>query len=48
MLGTRAGDDAERLYRSLGYTRVGIIPRFARDAAGRLDDTAILYKELST
>jgi ribosomal protein S18 acetylase RimI-like enzyme len=46
VLDTRAGDVSNRLYRSLGYVEAGRIPRFARSAGGRLDDTVIYYKEL--
>jgi ribosomal protein S18 acetylase RimI-like enzyme len=45
-LDTRAGDAAEPLYRALGYQLAGVIPRYARNGAGDLDDTAIYYKEL--
>ena len=45
-LDTRAGDPSERLYASLGYTRVGEIPQFARSATGALDATAFYYKLL--
>lgn len=46
VLDTRAGDAAEQLYVSLGYTRAGVIPRYARSAAGSLDDTVYYYREL--
>lgn len=46
VLDTRAGDPSERLYASLGYQRVGEIPRYARSASGRLDSTAFFYKLL--
>jgi len=46
VLDTRRGDAAERLYAHLGYTRVGVIPRYARSAAGTLDDTVYFYREL--
>ncbi len=47
-LDTRRGDAAEPLYRSLGYQAAGIIPRYARARdADRLDDTVILFKELT-
>lgn len=45
-LDTRRGDPASDLYHSLGYQHVGIIPRYARNAAGNLDDTVFFYKEL--
>ena len=46
VLDTRRGDAAEALYRSLGYVRAGIIPRYARSASGVLEDTVYLYREL--
>lgn len=46
VLDTRAADAAEQLYVSLGYTRVGVIPRYARSASGSLDDTVYFYREL--
>jgi ribosomal protein S18 acetylase RimI-like enzyme len=47
-LDTRTGDKAEPLYASLGYSTVGVIPGFCRDAidAARLDSTTIMYKRL--
>ena len=42
-----ATDDAEALYRSLGYQRTGVIPGYALDAAGECFlDTIIMYKML--
>jgi ribosomal protein S18 acetylase RimI-like enzyme len=47
VLDTRTGDKAEPLYTSLGYTTVGVIPGYCRDANnGRLDSTTIMYKAL--
>ena len=46
-LDTRTGDAAEPLYRSMGYTLVGVIPQYACDPESRnLEPTSILYKEL--
>lgn len=46
-LDTRRGDGAEQLYQNLGWTRVGVIPRYAVDPDGRTPhDTVIFYKEL--
>lgn len=45
-LDTKRGDAAEQLYRSLGWTCVGTIPRFALDPDGTPHDTVIFYKEL--
>lgn len=46
VLDTRAGDDAERLYRRLGYIEAGGIPAYARSASGALDATIFFYKLL--
>jgi GNAT superfamily N-acetyltransferase len=47
-LDTVSGSNAERLYTSLGYITVGIIPRFARGAlTPELEGTTIMYKELT-
>lgn len=46
-LDTVTGNSAEPLYLSMGYTRVGMIPRYARAAASPdLESTNIMYKEL--
>lgn len=46
-LDTWTGSHAEQLYRSLGYTTVGVIPRFARGSTTPvLEPTTIMYKEL--
>ena len=42
-----ASDAAERLYLSLGYIRVGVIPRFSvRPDSPELEGTTVMYKEL--
>ena len=42
-----ANDAAERLYASLGYVRVGVIPRFAiRADSSELEGTMVMYKEI--
>ncbi|GHO45640.1 GNAT family N-acetyltransferase [Ktedonospora formicarum] len=46
VLDTRQSDNAERLYRRLGYQEAGIIPAYARNAEGRLDSTVFFYKIL--
>jgi GNAT superfamily N-acetyltransferase len=43
---TVAGSPAESFYRSLGFTCIGCIPGYAYSPAGKLDDTAIFYKQL--
>jgi len=48
VLDTRAGDPSERLYASMGWQRVGEIPRFAQSAGGALHATAFYYKLLLT
>jgi GNAT superfamily N-acetyltransferase len=46
-LDTWTGQAGERLYRSLGYTVVGTIPRFARGSTtAALEATTIMFKEL--
>lgn len=46
-LDTWTGSVAERLYRSLGYTVVGVIPRYARGSlTPALEPATIMYKEL--
>ena len=47
VLDTEQGSDAERLYRRVGYTEAGVIPRFAATTAGPLTATVIFYKELA-
>jgi ribosomal protein S18 acetylase RimI-like enzyme len=46
VLDTRQGDPSESLYRQLGWTFVGAVPRYARSADGSLHATAIYYKLL--
>ena len=46
VLDTRAGDPSERLYQSLGWVRVGEIPRYARSADGTLHTTALYFELL--
>ena len=46
-LDTWTGSSAETLYRSLGYTTVGVIPRYARGSlTPDLEPATIMYKEL--
>jgi ribosomal protein S18 acetylase RimI-like enzyme len=40
------GDDAERLYERLGWTKVGVIPGFALYPDGRVCDTTYFWKGL--
>ena len=46
VLDTRQGDNAEPLYRTMGYCEAGVIPGYARSAAGTFDSTVIFYKAL--
>jgi GNAT superfamily N-acetyltransferase len=47
-LDTWTGSSAERLYTSLGYVTVGVIPRFARGSlTPELEPATIMYKELN-
>jgi ribosomal protein S18 acetylase RimI-like enzyme len=45
-LDSGATGNALGLYDRAGYTRVGIIPRFAANPDGPLIDTVVFYKEL--
>jgi ribosomal protein S18 acetylase RimI-like enzyme len=47
-LDTVPNSPAEKLYRSLGYVGIGIIPGYALLTDGRLSDTMIFYKKLLT
>ena len=44
VLDTVTGDDAERLYTRLGWTRVGVIPGYALYPDGRPCDTTVFWK----
>lgn len=46
VLDTVTGDDAERLYARLGWTRVGFIPGYALYPDGRPCDTTVFWKAL--
>ena len=47
-LDTWTGSHAEQLYQSLGYTTVGVIPRYARAPdSERLDGTVVMFKEIA-
>ncbi|MBM3812589.1 MAG: hypothetical protein FJW20_13260 [Acidimicrobiia bacterium] len=43
---TRQGGAAERLCESLGFTRLGVIPAYARSTAGSLEATTFFYHQL--
>ena len=46
VLDTRQGDLAEGLYRRLGWTEAGVIPRYALNGDGGVDPTVVFYKLL--
>lgn len=46
VLDTVTGDNAERLYTRLGWTRVGVIPNYALFPDGRWCDTTIFWKQV--
>jgi predicted N-acetyltransferase YhbS len=46
VLDTCRGSDAERLYASTGWIRVGVVPGFALNPDGSLCDTVFFYKRL--
>jgi acetyltransferase len=46
VLDTREGDPSEALYARGGWTRAGVVPRYARSADGGLDGSAFYYKLL--
>jgi GNAT superfamily N-acetyltransferase len=48
VLDTATGENAEKLYLRLGWTRVGIIPKYALFPNGTWCDTTIFWKQLST
>lgn len=43
VLDTRKGDPAEQLYLKLGYTCVGVIPRYTRTSEGEFRDGVFFY-----
>lgn len=47
VLDTSTTGNAISLYVRCGYTRAGVIPRYARDPDGPFIDTGIYYKELT-
>jgi len=48
VLDSKRGDAGERLYRRLGWTVAGTIPRYALDTDGTTPhDTVVFYKELT-
>jgi GNAT superfamily N-acetyltransferase len=47
LLDTVTGSPAERLYETAGWTRYGIVPAYAADPAGTLEDCSFFYKPLA-
>lgn len=47
VLDSSASGNALGLYARCGYTRVGVIPQYARDPDGPLIDTVVYYKRLA-
>ena len=47
VLDTVTGGDAEMLYMRLGWTKSGIIPKYALFPDGRFCDTTVFWKELA-
>lgn len=45
-LDTKRGEPAERLYRRLGWTELGTIPRYATNPDGTLHDAVFFWKEI--
>ena len=46
VLDTVTGDPAERLYETLGWTKVGVIPNYALYPDGRPCDTTVFWKAI--
>jgi GNAT superfamily N-acetyltransferase len=46
VLDTATGEDAERLYLRLGWTRLGVIPNYAMFPDGRWGGTTFFWKQL--
>ncbi|MER7274369.1 GNAT family N-acetyltransferase [Dactylosporangium sp. NPDC000244] len=46
LLDTATGSPAERLYASAGWTRYGVVPGYATDPAGTLEDCSFFFKRL--
>ncbi|MFB7269986.1 GNAT family N-acetyltransferase [Streptomyces sp. NPDC056244] len=48
LLDTETGSPAETLYRSSGWTEIGVVPGHAADPGGTLRPTTFFYKHLGT
>ena len=47
VLDTATGDDADKLYIRLGWTRLGVIPWYAMYPDGTWGDTTFFWKRLA-
>lgn len=47
LLDTQTGSHADRVYRHVGWKRVGEVPGHAADPDGKLQATTIFFKQLS-
>ncbi|WP_344406556.1 GNAT family N-acetyltransferase [Dactylosporangium fulvum] len=47
LLDTATGSAAEHLYHAAGWTRYGIVPSYATDPGGTLEDCSFFYKRLA-
>jgi acetyltransferase len=45
-LTTHADTDADRFYEAIGYTRLGVMPRYSRRPDGKLASGVFFYREL--
>ncbi|ESK38743.1 hypothetical protein P256_01562 [Acinetobacter nectaris CIP 110549] len=46
VLDTREGDISEKLYKKMGFIRVGVIPNFVVSSNGNYDGTVMYYKNI--
>jgi len=46
LLSARRGESGERLYRSMGYEEVGVVPGYSLAAGGTRADTVFMYLQL--
>jgi len=46
VLDTRKGGEAEKLFASIGYMRIGEVPEYARSGDGSLHTTVFFYRQL--
>jgi hypothetical protein len=48
MAQTESGSIAEKVFKKLGYSEVGIVPDYSLNACGELKDVVFLYKRIDT